>query len=367
MTTTNPLVAGPVEMSTPFTGAFLLEDGEALASAIENGDWVQGGLAAFSAAVDTVAAVSDPLGSLIASGLGWVMEHIEPLKGWMNDLTGDAGEVAGFAQTWRNVGQQLGTSGADLGRILADLDDMDGQAIEAYRAFQRDAATHVEAAGTWSNAMATGLEICSTIVKMVHDITRDAIAEIVGAVISYAAELAFSLGLATPLVIEQVTTRVASLATRVGKSVTRLLESGKALKSLLDQLEGLFKQASALFDRLLHGKPPEMPVIDNRPYLKPGSRPSFRKGVVEKVWDNAKGPDGVVRDPHPPYEVIEWTPGTPRKGVWDMGHLSEQKYSEIWADYKAGKMTKEEFVDWYNNPEHYRPEVPIKNQSHKHE
>ena len=33
---------------------------------------------------------------------------------------------------------------------------------------------------------------------------------------------------------------------------------------------------------------------DSKPYTN--SRPSFRKGVVEEVWENAKGPDGLVRD-----------------------------------------------------------------------
>ena len=68
---------------------------------------------------------------------------------------------------------------------------------------------------------------------------------------------------------------------------------------------------------------------DTKPYTN--SRPSFRKGVVEEVWENAKGPDGLVRDPNTG-EVINWTPGESRKGVWDMGHLPEAKYSEMHED-----------------------------------
>ena len=270
MTSPNPLVAGPVDLSTPFAGAFLLEDGESLIAAIESGDWVAGGMATFAAAADTVAAVSDPLGSLIAAGLGWVMEHIEPLKGWMNDLTGDAGEVAGFSQTWANVAGQMGQSADELARVVRDLDDMDGEAVQAYLAFQLEAEKHLRAAGSWAEAMAVGLEIASTIVKIVHDIVRDAIAQIVGSVISYAAELALTLGLATPLVIEQVSTRVASLVGRVGKSITRLLSSGKALSTLLDKLKVLFSKADDLFKRVLNGGSAPTPKPKPRP--KPGPR-----------------------------------------------------------------------------------------------
>ncbi len=66
----NALVAGPVDTATPFSGAGLLDSGTQLASAIESGNWVEGGLAAFSTVVDTVATAIDPLGSLIAAGLG---------------------------------------------------------------------------------------------------------------------------------------------------------------------------------------------------------------------------------------------------------------------------------------------------------
>lgn len=103
---------------------------------------------------------------------------------------------------------------------------------------------------------------------------------------------------------------------------------------------------------------------DTKPYTN--SRPSFRKGVVEEVWENAKGPDGLVRDPNTG-EVINWTPGESRKGVWDMGHLPEAKYSEMHEAYMNGELTTKEFVDWYNDPANYRPELPSNNRSHKYE
>ena len=107
------------------------------------------------------------------------------------------------------------------------------------------------------------------------------------------------------------------------------------------------------------------PIDFTKPYAH--SRPSFRKGVVEEVWRQAliRG-GGVVRDPNT-RDIIEWTPGTPRAGVWDMGHISKAKYSEVHARYMRGEMTTEEFVDWYNNPKNYRPELPHNNRGHYYE
>lgn len=265
MTPANPLVAGSVDTATPFSGTGLLDSGSQLAEAIESGDWVAGGVAAFTAAIDTAATVIDPLGSLIAAGLGWLMDHIEPLKGWLNDLTGDAGEVQGFAQTWANISAQLSAAGQELTRVVADLDSLAGEAIDAYRRFQADAAAHIAAAGTWAGAMSTGLTIASTIVQVVHDLVRDVIAQLVGSIISWVAEAALTLGLATPVIISQVSTRVASLSAKVGTKLTALLEAMGKLSTLLKKLRSAWDELATLMAKVLPGGPRTRPINGGAP------------------------------------------------------------------------------------------------------
>jgi hypothetical protein len=102
------------------------------------------------------------------------------------------------------------------------------------------------------------------------------------------------------------------------------------------------------------------------PYAK--SRPTYHKGLVEKVWEMAKNAskDGVVRDPHT-NEVITWKPGTSRKGVWDMGHIEGQEYRRLQDDYLRGYISKDDFLKEYNNPDNYHPETPSANRSRKYE
>ena len=252
----NPLVAGRVDTATPFSGAGLLDSGAQLADAISSGNWIEGGIGAVSVAVDTAATVIDPLGSLIGAGLGWLMDHFDPLKSWLNDFAGDAGEVAGFAQTWANIAEQMHGSGDELVRVLGDVDELAGEAMDAYRRFQADAAAHLHAAGSWAGAMGTGLQIASTIVQIIHDLVRDAIAQLVGSVISWAAEAVFTLGLATPVIVGQVTTRVASLSARVGKFVTKVIDAIRTLSRHLDELKALFRRLSDLIDTTLKGAKP---------------------------------------------------------------------------------------------------------------
>lgn len=101
-----------------------------------------------------------------------------------------------------------------------------------------------------------------------------------------------------------------------------------------------------------------------KPYAT--SRPSYGKGQVEQVWENAKDPlTGKVYDPSG--VVIIWDSTKPRNGQWDMGHIPGEKYSEMHQLYMDDVITKDEFLEWYRNPDNYRPELPRTNRSHMYE
>ncbi|WP_217616536.1 hypothetical protein [Cellulomonas sp. GbtcB1] len=301
--TANPLVAGPVDTSTAFGGAGLLDSVTQLSASLQSGDWLAAGLSGVGVALDTAAAVMDPLGSLIAAGLGWLMEHLEPLKGWLNDLTGDAGAVLGFAATWENVATAMNGAGDELNRIVAaDLEAMSGASVVAYATYANNLADRVRAGGGSASAMASALRTCSTVVQVVHDLVRDTLAQLVGSIISWAAELVLTVGLATPYVVSQVTTRVSSLAVRVGRSVTDLLTSAKSLKGLLEAMKDvLARLASGVRGRL------------------PGAgRPGAGPGVLQRYLDDASAAD-LNRFPRSEAIRNYSTNIPPKPGWYDVG------------------------------------------------
>ncbi len=238
-------------MTTPLSGTFLLEDCETIASGIRNGDWLEGGMGAFGAVADGVAMAVDPLGSVLAMGFGWLIDHMEPIKGWFNDLTGDAGEVAAFAATWDNIASHLQGVSDELTRTLADLDDQHGQFFDTYRRFQGESAAHAAAAGALASAMGVGMNIASTIVKIVHDLTRDALTQLAGTAISAATTAAATLGFGTPWAVAQVATRVSALSARVGKSLPKLIKAIKELLPRLDDAARLFRSLRTALDNAL--------------------------------------------------------------------------------------------------------------------
>jgi hypothetical protein len=234
-----------VTTASALDGAGLLDSLSDLTCSLRDGDWLAAGLAGVSTAIDTVAAALDPFGSLVGAGLGWLMEHLEPLKGWLNDLTGDAGHVEQIASSWGSVGGQLEGAADDLTRLVrADLQLMSGATIDAYTRYTDDLAAHLRGLGDSSGAVGSALAVCSTVVQVVHDLVRDTLAQLVGSIIAWAAEATLSIGLATPWIVSQVVSRVSSLATRVGRSVIDVLSSAKALTGLVEAVDAVLARVT---------------------------------------------------------------------------------------------------------------------------
>lgn len=89
------------------------------------------------------------------------------------------------------------------------------------------------------------------------------------------------------------------------------------------------------------------------------SRPSgFRKGVRDQVWENAKGPDGHVKDPLTG-KVMN------KNEAWDMGHKPGYEFRKSQQSAQERGISRKKFLDEYNTPDNYRPELPSSNRSHK--
>ena len=284
MPETNPLVAQRKDTTTPLAGTFLLEDGEALVQAINDKDWVAGGLAVLGGAFDAAAAASDPIGTLIAMGLGWVLDHVQPFNTWLEQLTGDADQVKAHAATWKNVHKHLqATAEAMASYVTTDLADMNGRTITAYQGAAGDMAQAINAAGTWAGAIGTALEVTAFIVQFVHDFVRDAISEVVGSILSYAAELIATVGLAWPIVAEQIATRIASLIGQVGRNIKNLVTSARNLVKKLTDLKTLFHTLKNKIDDL----------------FRKGDNPGNTGQNTSKTADNANSTTGSGGAGHP--------------------------------------------------------------------
>ena len=247
------LVAERQDARSGFEGLGIIEDGHALVEAIQGGSWMGTALGVAFTGLDVASAVSDPIGTLISMGLGWALEWVWPFNELFNALAGDAAQVEANAQTWENVAMSLGAAGAQLEEDTTTcLSDMAGDTVEAIRTSADGVAEHVQAASQWAQAMADGLRMASGIVQVVHDVVRQAISDLIGTICSVAIEEACTLGLATALVIEQITTRVAALSTHVFEAIGHLKTAFSSFHGLLSELGRLWNTLTGAISSMFH-------------------------------------------------------------------------------------------------------------------
>lgn len=110
----------------------------------------------------------------------------------------------------------------------------------------------------------------------------------------------------------------------------------------------------------------QMGEIVERIY-KSRNRPSFRKGVVDDVWENApRDANGNVIDINTG-EILTWDKAKSRMGQWDMGHKPGEEWHKLRQEYIDGEKTWQQVLDEYNDPNKYIPENPSSNRSGVHE
>ncbi|XVU22909.1 WXG100 family type VII secretion target [Actinoplanes sp. CA-054009] len=234
----NPLVSGPIEQpKSDWAGVWLAEDIELIARGVRDKSWVDGTLGAVGAGLDGLALVSDPVGALLQYGIAWLIEHVKPLSEALDWLAGNPGAIAGHAQTWRNVAESLRTESDELTRAVRfDLTEWQGAASDAYKKWAEQRDQSLQALAKASDTMALIAEGAGLLIATMRMMVRDAIATVVSRLIVYAGELIASLGTATPLVVEQVTTLCAAWAAKIARWLKDLISSLRNLGTMMRRL-----------------------------------------------------------------------------------------------------------------------------------
>jgi uncharacterized protein YukE len=238
VSTVNPLVAAGLDgPKDDWSGVWIAEDIELIAQGVRNGSWIDGSLGVVGAGLDALAIISDPVGALLQYGVAWIIEHVKPLSEALDWLAGDPGQIAGHAQTWRNVASSLRAEADGLARsVRFDVAEWQGAASDAYRTWAGQRDQSLQALAQASDTLALITEGAGMLIGTVRVMVRDAVATVVSRLIVYAGELIASFGLATPLVVEQVSTLCASWAAKISRWLKDLISSlrnlGEAIRLL---------------------------------------------------------------------------------------------------------------------------------------
>jgi uncharacterized protein YukE len=246
----SPLVATANSSVDPWAGVWIAEDIEAIYRGVKDGSWIEGTLGAVSAGLDALAFVSDPVGALLQYGVAWIIEHVEPLREALDWLAGDPAQIQAYAQTWSNVAGALHDRAEDLDRAVRwDMTEWTGSAADAYRTWIGQQKAAVDAIAKAAETLAAITEAAGILVAGVRMLVRDGIATLVSRLVVYAAEEVASLGLATPLVVEQVATLCASWAARIARWLKDLVSSLARLRGMASKIAELIEKIKGILSK----------------------------------------------------------------------------------------------------------------------
>ncbi|MEV0005374.1 WXG100 family type VII secretion target [Micromonospora sp. NPDC050980] len=251
------MVAGAADTGpSAWAGIWICEDIELIAHGVRTGSWIDGSLGVVSAGLDALAIVSDPVSALLQYGIAWLIEHVKPLSEALDWLAGDPAEITAHSQTWRNVAASLREDAADLAHaVRTEAAGWIGAAGAGYRTWAHEQQQAITGLAQGAEAMAAITEGAAGLVAAVRLLVRDAVAACVSRLIVYAAELVASAGLATPLVVEQVTTTVASWGARIARLLRGLMASLRRLMPEVRRLGELIEKLKQALSRLTNPSP----------------------------------------------------------------------------------------------------------------
>lgn len=256
--TDNPVVAAPEDDTTGLTGLGMFEDAYNLSQSLTRGDWLDAGMNATGVGLEALGMAMDPVGALLQYGVSWVIEHCQPLQDCLDELAGNPPVIRSYGQTWRNVGKTVGDAAEDFSRaVTADLTAWQGAAADAYRHKATEQADALAAAGTLANAIGVVVELVGELVALVRETVRDIIAILVSYLIELIIEELCTVGVATPVVVEQGVGAIARAGAKISKVLTKLMRSlGKLAKKIPEIVEMLLEVIRKLARRGRRAAPP---------------------------------------------------------------------------------------------------------------
>ncbi|THV42261.1 WXG100 family type VII secretion target [Glycomyces buryatensis] len=234
----NSLIAAPVESTKPWTGFGPADATQGIFDAVESRSWVATTLAGVGAGFEVASWALDPWGSLVSSGLSFLMEQCGPIRDLLQELTGDPDILLTHAGTWTNMALDTHSMAEEMWTLMEEATaEWEGEAAESYRTLHTAYINAIDATGWMFDAMASATNGAATIVQVAYELVRDLIAELLTWIFFkspvWLAIIAASAGLGIPICAAEAGGRIfaiTSLAFGVGSA---LVASFQGLQALL--------------------------------------------------------------------------------------------------------------------------------------
>ena len=304
-------------------------------------------LSTIGIAADLVDMAVNPIKTAVSWAVNWIISHIDPLPDMLQQFTGDPEKVEAAALTWERIGDQWTQAAAELeAAVAAGLDAQVCRTLSAYKVQIGSVIEAFRSLGDACKVVAQCLNILSAMVKIVYDLTREAIGDLIGTFVQSVWEAVGTLGIATPAIVAQISATVSKWVARIttkGKQVLNgfqeALKSFTKLDGILEKLgpalKKLFSHVGDLPDKVHDAWKAGKHKVDD---LADGAKDAWKAGK-DKLGDLAEDAWKAGKD-----KVDDLADGA--KDAWKAGKDKVDDLADGIEDaWKSGKHKVGEFMD----------------------
>lgn len=220
------------------------------------------------AGLDVLAFAANPFKEIIMAGLSWAIEHFEFLNEPLEMLTGSPSEISALSQTWANISQELANAAASFSDSVAEVDDWEGEAANAYRNVNAAFSSMINDAASAARATSNGIAGAGIVVATVRAIVIEIICDFVGKAImkllAALASAAISFGMSvapalTSVIIDafvafaKITGKLAQLMQKIGQVINKLTKGRTSFGKLKNVTQSEIDTLSTALKKAMDG------------------------------------------------------------------------------------------------------------------
>ena len=257
-TATSPLVAPRHDTTDAWSGISIAEDVGGLRTRLRSGDWIAAAAGVPGAGIGILGFVVNPVGQLAGWAPAWTMEHSQSLSDALDVLAGDPDQITAHEQTWHNVAGSIRTTRADLhAAVEQESAEWTGTAATAFRQHAGQQCAALGALAIAADALADIVHETGVLVASVRQRVRNLLAEFVSVLYQrlwqWLSQEVTTLGLATPRIVSEFCSLVASTMQQVRQVLIGLDASLERLAPMVRRLEESITLLTNLWNRLDRG------------------------------------------------------------------------------------------------------------------
>ncbi|MFW6774040.1 WXG100 family type VII secretion target [Nocardioides sp. CPCC 205120] len=230
----SPYLVAEGDSSTWHTGGAVADTLTSAGEALGRGDWLEGGLLTLCGVAEVDELLTNPFQSLLAAGIGWVMEKFRPLHELLDAVAGNPDEVLSFAETWSAVAAGLAETADEYrAEVAVTTAAWEGASSDAYLAWATTRSLAVDACAAAATGVSGAVRLASSLVAGVRQLVRETIAGVVAWLMQWSAVLVSGIG--TGPILSRLAFRVRAEAHELGATVRRVVSSVEDLSARLAQ------------------------------------------------------------------------------------------------------------------------------------